>query len=83
LDELRKVKVPIKKAIQMSIERKEKVRQIESNERRTVHFMFNPTTESTITPFARKFMRLIDGSLEEFEREESEKFQSYIERLEN
>jgi hypothetical protein len=36
-----------------------------------------------ITPFARKFMRLMDGSLEEFEREESEKFQSYIERLEN
>lgn len=59
------------------------MRQIESKEKRTVHFLFNPTTPCKITPFTRKYVRLLDGSLEEFEKEENEKFQGYIEKLEN
>jgi hypothetical protein len=74
VDEIAKAKEPIKKSIQYNIQRKEKVKQIESNERRTVHFLFNSTIPSEITPFARKYIRLLDGSLEEFEREEAEKF---------
>lgn len=73
-DEIGQAKEPIKKAIQYNVERKEKVRQIESNERRTIHFLFNPGTPSKITSFTRKYVRLLDGSLEEFEREENEKF---------
>lgn len=83
LDEITLAKEPIKKAIQYNIERKMKVRQIESTEKRTVHFLFNPTTPVKITPFTRKYVRLLDGTLEEFEREEADKFQSYIDRLEN
>jgi hypothetical protein len=36
--------------------------------------LFNPGTPSKITSFTRKYVRLLDGSLEEFEREENEKF---------
>lgn len=61
-----------------SIETKEKVRQIESQDKRTAHFIFNPTVPIKVTPFARKYMRLIDGTLEEFENEEKEKFNEYI-----
>jgi hypothetical protein len=38
---------------------------------------------SVVTPFARKYLRLIDGSLKEFEDEEREKYAVYIEKLEN
>ena len=59
------------------------MRQIESNQSRTVHYIFNPGVPSKITPFARKYVRLLDGTLTEFENEEREKFQTYIEALEN
>mmetsp|Transcript_22787 Transcript_22787/g.17222 ORF Transcript_22787/g.17222 Transcript_22787/m.17222 type:complete len:131 (+) Transcript_22787:1047-1439(+) len=65
------------------MERKEKIRQIESKDKRIIHFIFNPTTPCKITPFARKLVRMLDGSLEEFEKEEAEKFQSYVDRLES
>ena len=81
--ELCKEKEPIKKAIEYNIQRKEKIRQIESLEKRTVHFIFNPELEPLITPFSRKLLKLLDGSLEEVEKEEQEKFQQYVERLEN
>lgn len=48
-----------------------------------MHYLFNPNVPVKITPFARKYVRLIDGTLEEFENEEREKFQGYVERLEN
>ncbi len=60
--------------MQQKIQRKEKVRQIESKERRTVHFLFNPNVPSKITPFARKYAKLLEGNLQEFEDEEREKF---------
>ncbi len=36
-----------------------------------------------MTPFSRKFIRLQDGTLEEFEKEEMEKFQTFVEHYEN
>jgi len=35
-----------------------------------------------MTPFAKKYIKLMDGTLEEFEAEEKEKFADYIERFE-
>lgn len=48
-----------------------------------MHFLFNPGVPSIITPFTRKYVRLLDGTLQDFENEEREKFAGYIERLEN
>lgn len=48
-----------------------------------MHFIFNPNVPVKITPFARKYVRLIEGTLEEFENEEKDKFSGYVERLEN
>ena len=59
------------------------MRQIESKEKRVVYYLFNPTVGSTITPFTRKYLRLLEGTLNEFENEEREKFQAYVERFEN
>ncbi len=76
-------KEPIKKAVKFNLEKKDKVRQIESKKQRNLHYIFNPTTKLPISPFSRKFLRLNDGTLDEFEREEREKFDGYIERYEN
>ena len=38
---------------------------------------------SKITPFTRKYVKLLDGTLTDFETEEREKFTAYIEALEN
>jgi hypothetical protein len=31
-----------------------------------------------VTPFARKYSKLLEGNLEEFEIEEKEKFEGYV-----
>jgi hypothetical protein len=59
------------------------VRQIESKTTRTVHFLFDTKQKVKITPFARKYLRLIDGDLKKFEEEETEKFAQYIQAIEN
>lgn len=56
---------------------------IESKDRRVVHFLFNPMIPIQETPFARKYQKLLDGTMEEFENDELEKFQSYVEKMEN
>lgn len=68
--QLDSVKGDIKIAMRSNIERKDKIKAIESNDRRIVHFLFNTTLVPKISPFARKFIKLLDGSLEEFEKEE-------------
>ena len=82
-EEISKVIEPIKKAIHINFQKKENVRMIESNERRLVHFLFNPCVPSKVTPFTRKYLKLIDGSLADFEEQESQKFASYVHRMEN
>lgn len=83
LEEVGKSKEPIKKAIEANFQKREKVRQIESTSARTIHYLFNPKVPCKITPFARKYLRLLDGSLNDFENEEREKFGQYIEAMEN
>lgn len=56
------------------------VRAIESADTREVHFMFNPGMPIKETPFTRKFKKFLDGSLAEFEAQEHEKFEGYLER---
>ena len=43
--------------------------------------MFNPNVPSKISPFARKYIRFRDGSLGEFEADEKEKFDGYVQRM--
>ena len=63
--------------------KREKARAIESADKRIVHFIFNPLQPVPISPFTRKFEKLLDGSLEEFEREEHEKFDIYVDKLQD
>lgn len=77
-----KVKEPIKKQIAASIARKEKVLQIESKQMRTVHFIFDHGQKTKVTPFTRKYLRLLDGSLKQFEENEKESFDNYIQSIE-
>ena len=48
-----------------------------------MHFIFEPKQKVKITPFTRKYLRLIDGNLKQFEDEEHEKFANYIQNIEN
>ena len=63
--------------------RREKSRLIESSDRRIVHFIFNPGQPVKISPFTRKFVKMIKGpgELEEFEKQEAEAFDMYIEAI--
>ena len=66
--------IPIKKDIDSQKQKKEKVRMIESNDKRIVHFLFDPKLPVEESPFVRKYQKLLDGTMEEFENEEREKF---------
>lgn len=56
-------------------------RDIESDNNRYVHFIFNPNQPIKMTPFTKKFLRYIDGSMVEKEQQDQEAFNSYLERL--
>lgn len=45
--------------------------------------MFDHGQSVKITPFTRKYLRLLDGTLRSFEEEEAEKFNQYIQNIEN
>ena len=83
IEDVAKAKEPIRKQIEAQIAKKEKVRQIESTSARTVHYLFTPGVPSKVTPFLRKYLRLQDGYLNQFEDEEREKFAQYVEAMEN
>ena len=67
VDSMQASKDAIKKTYEMKLQRKEKVRRIESTNQRTVHIMFDTGIPNKITPFTRKYKRLLDGNLAEFE----------------
>ena len=48
-------KDPIKRSVKFNLEAKEKSRQIESTDKRTVHFLFSTGQLSKVSPFARKY----------------------------
>lgn len=76
-------KTRIKSQMVAKQSRREKSRLIESADRRIVHFIFNPNQPVKMSPFTRKFIKLMDGpsELEEFERNEAEAFDQYIEGI--
>ncbi len=79
-----KEKDPIKKTVKFNLEQKEKSRQIESKDKRVVHFLFNSGLPTKISPIARKMklhLQMSPAELREFEEEEKEKFLGYIEKL--
>ncbi len=63
--------------------RREKSRLIESADRRIVHFIFNPGQKVKISPFTRKLVMMMKGpgELEDFEKNEAEEFDHYIESI--
>ncbi len=75
-------KEAIKRTYEMKLQRKEKIRRIESTSERTVHFIFDTGIPNKITPFTRKYKRLLQGQLQEFEEKEQEMFNNYIMNLE-
>ena len=83
LEEFGVEKGRIKQQMASKCARREKSRLIESADRRIVHFIFNPGQPVKISPFTRKFAKLIEGreALEEFERNEAEQFDQYIEAI--
>lgn len=74
-------KDPIKARVKFSLAQREKSRAIESKDRRVVHFLFNTGLPTTVSPFARKYSRYLDGSLAEVEAAEREAFAAYAENL--
>jgi hypothetical protein len=46
-----------------------------------VHFLFNPSVASKISPFARKYHKFREGNLADFEADEKEKFDAYVQRM--
>ena len=56
--------IPIKKDIDSQKQKKEKVRMIESNDKRIVHFLFDPKLPVEESPFVRKYQKLLDGIME-------------------
>ena len=71
---LEKTKEPIRKGVASTAAKRERVRMVESKVQRTVHFVFQTGQKSIITPFARKYLRVLDGTIKQFEDEEREKF---------
>jgi hypothetical protein len=60
-------KSKIKHSVQENQRRNARRRAIESNDERTVHFVFKPPHDTPETPFSKKFAKLMEGSLEDFE----------------
>lgn len=58
---------------------KEATRVIESKSSRIVHFIFNPNTTNKITSFSNKLKLMLEGNLEDYEKDEHEKFERFLE----
>ena len=71
----------IRKSMIIKNEKREKSRLIESADTRIVHFIFDPKQPTTETGFSKKFSKLMADELEEFEKEEEEAFNSYVEQI--
>ena len=54
----------IKKAQELKLKKKDNIRRVESGSERTVHYLFNPGVTNKITPFTRKYKRLLEGTLQ-------------------
>lgn len=75
------MKTQIKESIKTKAALKETTRVIESTSRRIVHFVFNPKQKCKVTPFVRKLNLMLINDLVEFEIEEHEKFDAYLDKF--
>ena len=60
---------------------REKSRLIESADRRIVHFIFDPKQPSIETGFAQKFGKLMIEELDQFQAEQDEEFDNFVEAI--
>lgn len=74
-------KTEIKQYMRQKKEMRTQARAIESNNRRIVHFMFNPGQPCKMTPFTRKFVSYLNKNLEEQEANDREMFDGYIDKI--
>lgn len=81
MSRLATIKQSIKDSMKSKAGLREATRVIESTSRRIVHFVFNPKQKCKVTPFCRKFNLMLQGDLEDAERDEHEKFDAYIEKF--
>lgn len=81
ITEIGKEKEPIKRKVKFSLEKKEKFRQIESKDKRVVHFLFNPNVPIPLTPFGKAYKLMREGTLEETLSQEKAQFEEYITKL--
>jgi len=85
--ELKKIgdeKIPIKKDVKQSIMMRAKSRQIESNDKRVVHFLFKPgddKVKSKISPFLRKYGQYKEGTMNDDESKEKEAFDEHVAKI--
>ena len=71
-------KNPIKDRVKFNLQQRENSRAIESKDRRVVHFLFTTNLPTKISPFARKYQKFLNGTLERDEADEKEKFGQYV-----
>lgn len=71
----------IKLGMQIVQENREKSRLIESADRRIVHFIFDPVKKCDETPFAQKFGKLMNDELDEFQTQQDEEFEQYVDAI--
>ena len=81
ITQIGKEKEPIKRRVKFNIEKKEKFRQIESKDKRVVHFLFNPNVSVPMTPFAKSYKLMREGTLNETIAAEKAAFEEYITKL--
>ena len=67
--------------MQIVQENREKSRLIESADRRIVHFIFDSKTPCLETAFAQKFSKMMTDELEEFQQQQDEDFEAYVEQI--
>ena len=56
---------------------------IESKDKRIVHFLMNPGFPGKISPFAKRYQKLRDGTLTAFVENERAQFLEYLEKYKN
>ena len=67
--------------MQIVQENREKSRLIESADRRIVHFIFDSKKPCLETAFAQKFSKMMAEELEEFQNQQDEDFEAYVEQI--
>jgi hypothetical protein len=67
--------------VRFALEQKDKSRQIESKDKRIVHFLFDTGVPSKESTFARAYKRFQNGTFKKLREEEKQKYTGYIERL--